>query len=122
LIDSEGYLLTCYRYIELNPVRAAMVDHSSQYPWSSYHYKAMGVVDEIISPHEQYRQLSKTSQARQASYRALFKARILDKTLVQIRDATNKAWVLGSEPFKEAIEMQLNRRVRPATRGETGSR
>ena len=117
LIDSERYLLTCYRYIELNPVRAAMVDHPSAYPWSSYHYNALGKADELICPHEEYQRLAKTTQQRQVAYRALFKARIPDKTLAAIRDATNKAWVLGSEPFKEAIETQLNRRVRPAMRG-----
>jgi putative transposase len=36
LIDSDNYLLKCYRYIELNPVRAGMVNHPGQYPWSSY--------------------------------------------------------------------------------------
>jgi putative transposase len=36
LIDSESYLLTCYRYIELNPVRADMVPHPRDYLWSSY--------------------------------------------------------------------------------------
>jgi len=30
LIDSEGYLLVCSRYIELNPVRAGMVDHPGE--------------------------------------------------------------------------------------------
>jgi len=42
LLDSESYLLTCYRYIELNPVRAAMIEHPSQYRWSSYHFNARG--------------------------------------------------------------------------------
>ncbi|MGC2047550.1 MAG: transposase, partial [Gallionella sp.] len=42
LIDSEAYLLTCMRYIELNPVRAGMVAHPSEYPWSSYHHNALG--------------------------------------------------------------------------------
>ena len=27
LVDSEAYLLSCMRYIELNPVRAGMVNH-----------------------------------------------------------------------------------------------
>ena len=36
LIDSEQYALLCYRYIELNPLRANMVKHPSEYPWSSY--------------------------------------------------------------------------------------
>lgn len=42
LIDAESYLLTCYRYIELNPVRAGMVSHPGDYPWSSYRSNALG--------------------------------------------------------------------------------
>ena len=42
LIDSEQYLLRCYRYVEMNPVRAGMVDHPGHYPWSSYRHNAMG--------------------------------------------------------------------------------
>ena len=52
LIDSERYLLTCYRYIELNPVRAeGMVDHPSEYPWSSYRYNVVGESDPLVVPH-----------------------------------------------------------------------
>lgn len=34
LVQSERYLLELYRYIELNPVRADMVDEPSDYSWS----------------------------------------------------------------------------------------
>jgi putative transposase len=30
--DAESYLLRCYRYLELNPVRARMVDTAADYP------------------------------------------------------------------------------------------
>lgn len=42
LVDAEPYLLACYRYIELNPVRAGMVQHPEEYPWSSYRWHALG--------------------------------------------------------------------------------
>lgn len=118
LIDTERYLLTCYRYIELNPVRAAgMVDHPSQYPWSSYHYNALGDTDELVSPHDEYRRLGRTAMARQQAYRALFKTHIGEKMLAEIRESTNKAWVLGSATFKARIQQQLDRRTTPAARG-----
>lgn len=118
LIDTERYLLTCYRYIELNPVRAAgMVDHPSQYPWSSYHYNALGDTDELVSPHDEYRRLGRTTMARQQAYRALFKTHIGEKMLAEIRESTNKAWVLGSATFKARIQQQLDRRTTPAARG-----
>ena len=42
LIESQVYFLTCMRYIEMNPVRAKMVDHPAEYRWSSYAANALG--------------------------------------------------------------------------------
>jgi putative transposase len=107
LIDSENYLLTGYRYIELNPVRAIdMAGHPAEYPWSSYGFNALGKEALLITPHEEYLRLGKTATDRQKAYRALFKLRIPDRTLENIRESTNKAWVLGSDYFKEHIEKQ----------------
>ncbi len=118
LIDSERYLLTCYRYIELNPVRAeGMANHPSEYRWSSYHYNALGQEDTLVSPHTEYLRLGKQAARRQQAYRALFKSRIAQRTLAEIRQATNKAWVLGSGHFKDKIEQQLGRRAAPVARG-----
>jgi putative transposase len=54
LVDTDRYLLTCYRYIELNPVRAHMTDNPADYPWSSYHHNALGQFSPLITPHAQY--------------------------------------------------------------------
>ncbi len=117
LLDSETYLLTCYRYIELNPVRAKMVDHPLEYPWSSYQYNARGEVNQNITPHRLYLRLAKTVEARQKSYRALFQSRLPDRVLADIRESTNKSWVLGSSRFKQQIEKKLNRRAVPLPKG-----
>lgn len=117
LIDTEAYLLTCMRYIELNPVRAGMVSHPSEYPWSSYRHTAMGLSDALVTPHALYRSLGRDDGERQSAYRQLFKTRVADKTLAEIREATNKAWVLGNDRFKDSIESQLARRVSPRSRG-----
>jgi len=117
LIDSEAYLLTCMRYIELNPVRADMVSHPSEYPWSSYHFNALGQINELVSPHLEYLGLDKTDEARQAAYRQLFKHHIAESSIAEIREATNKAWVLGNDRFKQRIQKQLERRVEPSVRG-----
>ena len=97
LVDSDRYLLICYRYIELNPVRAKMVNHPSEYPWSSYSYNASGQDNPFITPHDMYKDLGSDLIERQAGYRALFKTHIPEKLLEEIREATNKAWVLGSD-------------------------
>ena len=55
LVDAERYLLCCYRYIELNPVAANMVEHPGDYPWSSYCHNAFGHKNQIITQHDLYR-------------------------------------------------------------------
>ncbi|MGV6817920.1 MAG: transposase [Thiotrichales bacterium] len=117
LIDSERYALTCYRYIELNPVRAGMVAHPSDYPWSSYHFNALGQADALVTPHKLYTALGRAKTDRQRAYRALFRARIPQQTIDEIRENTNKSWVLGSDRFKSRIEKKLNRPASPRARG-----
>ena len=118
LIDTERYLLTCMRYIELNPVRATgMAEHPSEYPWSSYRHNGLGHSDKLVTPHILYQRLGITKTDRRLVYRQLFKNMVSDKTINEIREATNKAWVLGSELFKNSIEKQLARRATPISRG-----
>ena len=57
LIDSDEYLLACQRYIELNPVRAGMVETPGDYPWSSYRAIAFGEKDPLLTPHLLYQRL-----------------------------------------------------------------
>lgn len=117
LVDADNYLLTAYRYIELNPVRANMVTHASEYPWSSYQGNALGRPIEWLIPHPMYRQLGKTAAERQNAYRALFRGRMPERDLAAIREATNKAWVLGDDRFKAQIEAETGRRSAPLGRG-----
>jgi len=49
LVDSENYLLTCMRYIELNPVRAGMIELPGEYRWSSYSTNGYGKEDACIT-------------------------------------------------------------------------
>jgi putative transposase len=117
IVDTEDYLFTCYRYIELNPVRANMVSHPGEYRWSSYHANALGKYDCLVTPQEQYIALAKEPGERQSIYRDLFKVHIDDKTLTEIRQSTQKGWALGSERFKDDIEFLIKRRTRPLSRG-----
>ncbi|MBL3619678.1 MAG: transposase [gamma proteobacterium endosymbiont of Lamellibrachia anaximandri] len=90
LLDSERYLLACMRYIELNPVRAGMVNHPSEYPWSSYHHNATGLQNGLIQQHSVYRRIGNAAKDRQAGCRALFKRHISGSALAELREATNK--------------------------------
>jgi putative transposase len=117
LVDSDNYFLTVSRYIELNPVRAGMVAHPAEYPWSSYQYNALGKPVELITPHFLYQGLAKTDKTRQKRYTALFDKIIPDYTLEEIRNSINRAWVLGDGQFKREIEKQTGRRASPLARG-----
>lgn len=117
LVDTETYLLRVYRYIELNPVRALMVKHAAEYPWSSYQHNAVGKTVKLITPHQEYLNLGTTPAARQQGYRSLFQGQMSDRDLDDIRAATNKAWVLGSQRFKEHFEKATGRRAVALGRG-----
>src|SRR5690606_30210707 len=70
LVDSDTYLLTCYRYLELNPVRAGMAPDPGDYPWSSYRRNAFGARDPAIAPHPNYVALAREPTDRLIAYRA----------------------------------------------------
>ena len=94
-----------------------MVAHPWEYPWSSYRHTARGEPDGLLTAQRGYRRPGKSPAERQVGYRQLFRARIAERSLVEVREASNKAWVLGDECFKRRVERQLKRRVAPRARG-----
>jgi putative transposase len=117
LIESERYLLTCYRYIESNPVRARIVKSPGEYPWSSYAHHAKGREDKVVREHPVYVALAATPHARQRAYRELFRQPLDGKDLEEIEASMNGGLVPDGDRFKEAIEPAAARRVRPAKGG-----
>ncbi len=112
LIDSESYLLEVYRYIELNPVRACMVNKPSEYQWSSYQCNALGKVSDLRTPHALYLKLGESESQRQQAYRDLFKIHVSNKLIAELRKATNSCLALGSDTFIDQIEALSGRRLR----------
>ena len=107
VVDSERYLLTLMRYIELNPVRAGMVAVPQDYPWSSYRRNGLGEGGpnaDWLSSHTEYSRLGRDDADRQKAYQALFAAAIDPGDLVEIRDCTHKGWALGGARFRAEIE------------------
>lgn len=109
--QAETYLLACQRYIELNPVRADMVNHPAEYRWSSYAANAQGEENAIITPHALYNALGLDAVARKAAYRELFRYQLDIGVVDEIRKATNGNYVLGNTKFAEQISEALDRRV-----------
>ena len=117
MIHDEEYLLTCMRYIELNPVRADMVKSPGAYRWSSYRVNARGLESQLIRPHPLYLALGRTRQRRLDAYTALFKVRLDDNILTGIRSAWQTGTPLGNENFRKKIEARLKCKVGHARRG-----
>jgi putative transposase len=107
LVDSERYGLICYRYIELNPVRAKMVGHPGDYRWSSFAANALGQTDPLLTPHPMWLALGKTNRRRCNAYRELFMNDMLQSKLEAIRYSNRKGLPLGSEAFKAQVEARL---------------
>jgi putative transposase len=106
-VDSERYLLKCYRYIELNPVAAHMVKRPEEYGWSSYAANAWGHDSEVITPHAEYLRLGNEGALRQYAYRELFKISLSEEDLHGIQKAAYSCLPLGSDRFREQIEQEL---------------
>ncbi|WP_462322681.1 transposase [Halochromatium sp.] len=117
VIDADGYLLACMRYIELNPVRAAMVTAPGDYPWSSYRANALGEADPVVKPHALYAGLADAADARRAAYRRLFEDVLSEELLTQVRDCTNGGFVLGPPQMEQQVAAMLGRPVSKGTPG-----
>jgi len=117
LVQAETYLLECQRYIELNPVRAAMVDDPGHYRWTSYRANGLGQPDARLSPHPLYRALGRDDKERQAAYRALFRAHLDRAAIDDIRLALNQSQPLGNARFYAKVEEMTGIRREAKPRG-----
>lgn len=107
IAESAQYVLACYRYIELNPVRAGLALHPAEYCWSSYRINAQGQDDRLISPHQEFLALGTEESTRRASYESLFLYALDEKLLERIRQSTIGGYPLASEGFGARLGAKL---------------
>lgn len=111
VVDSENYLLKCYRYIELKSVTANMVKRPEEYQWSSNCCNAWGDLSPVIEPHNEYIRLGKTADERCNSYRDLFSASLSNEDVQFIRKATHYCQPMGNDRFRLQMEEKVGRPV-----------
>jgi putative transposase len=70
LVESERYLLSCYRYIDLNPVRAGIVANPRDYEWSSYRQHAVVCNENWLDTSDAFLALGMKTSTRSAAYTA----------------------------------------------------
>lgn len=111
LVDSDRYLLTAYRYIELNPVRAAMVKKTRASPLVQWHANLARCEDPLVTPHPCFVAMANTPLERADVYGAWLKQGISDDELIAIRQHLQQERALGSKRFQAMAEKTLGRPV-----------
>ena len=117
LVQAETYLLACQRYIELNPVRAAMVEDPAHYRWTSYRANGLGQADARVTPHALYLALGRSEKERLGQYRSLFRTHLDRAAIDDIRLALNQSQPLGNARFYAKIEKMTGQRREARPRG-----
>jgi len=117
LVDSDSYLFSLYKYIEMNPVSAKMVGDVSEYPWSSYPYNALEEPDGLITPHGLYMDLGMTAELRCRRYEAMFETLDISQQRQKITKATLAGEAFGSDAFHNKISLLVNRTTRLSSHG-----
>lgn len=123
LVDSDRYLLTVLRYIELNPVRAAIAASPEEHPWSSARAN-LGLVDDgLVTPHDTYLALGRDRGTRCRVYRDWLAQPLDEEDQAAIRAHLQQERVLGDPRFQAMAAKTLNRAValRPPGRPRAGN-
>jgi putative transposase len=106
VVEADRYLLACMRYIELNPVRAALSAGPAEFVWSSHRHHAGLTHDATITDHTVFWSLGNTPFERQAAYRALFEPGPTEAELALIRRGTHGGWAIGSTAFASGLALK----------------
>lgn len=118
LVDNDRYLLQCLRYIELNPVRAALVDDPAAFPWSSCRDHLGLHFTSLLSPHPTWLGIGSTPEERSPCWRQFLAEAITDEEMTAIRITLQQQRALGSSAFLDLVEARTQRfaGTRPAHR------
>jgi len=111
VIQTERYLLACMAYIDLNPVRAGMVQAARDYPWSSHGHYTGQRIDPLITPHALFWELGNTPFAREAAYAQLVQSGISPVQQAALTDSAMSGWALGEPDFVADLQKRTGRRV-----------
>ena len=106
IISKDDYLLACGSYVELNPVRAGIVEDPKDYKWSSYNVYAYGKKDFIADEHSIYKGLSRNEAERRKKYREFIKGMIKEKDAM--RGEMSRRVIYGSEDFIDKVTTEYN--------------
>jgi putative transposase len=119
LIDSDYYCLACYRYIEMNPVRAGIAASPGDYRWSSYCENIGRRSLRMVDPHPSFLALGDSPASRIDCYRGLFAESLPANALTTIREGLRMGLPIRSDPTacgsapQNSVPSSVRRRGRP---------
>ena len=118
LVQSDTYLLACSRYIELNPVRAQMVERAEDYPRSSFHLRINASSENNwLDDDPCFCALGKTEPIRRERYRSFVEQATPANELQLIREALQRGQLTGTSLFADEIEDITGKRIALRGRG-----
>jgi putative transposase len=104
----ETYLLAAARYVEMNPVKAGLVQRPEDYPWSSARAHMSACNDQLVNVAPLLEMVG--------DWRIFLSAPSEhDVDLLQKHERSGRP--LGQETFVERLETELSRLLRPQKRG-----
>lgn len=110
-IETNEYLLACCRYVEMNPVRAGMVDIPEQYDWSSYRAKVGMAENDMLDMDPVYLGLGETAEKRRVRYAEWVHADIPKHEINLIRNALQRGQLTGNPRFVDEVERKTGQRI-----------
>jgi putative transposase len=122
VIQNDEHLLTVLRYIEANPLRAAIVTRADEYPWSSFRVHGLGEFDELVDPLITYDELSPYPKVRQRQWDEMVHRPVEEASLAAIRRSTATGLPYGDEAWVKRLakKLDLDLTIRPRGRPRKG--
>jgi putative transposase len=117
VVGEDDYFWNCQRYIELNPVRAAIVARPESYRWSSHMRNAFGHPDRVVTPHHMYVALARQARDAPKAYRKMFGRDVESAAILAIRAVLHQERAYGDEAFIARVEQFSRRSPRCRSRG-----
>ena len=108
-VGKDAYFIQCGKYIELNPVRASIVENPEDYKYSSYNYYAEGKPNHLITPDFMYEEMSKDGTERQIRYKELIVDQIIEESYS--KNTWGSTWQRYREQDKINRKLKLNQKV-----------
>jgi putative transposase len=122
VVQSDPYLLASMVSMDLNPVRAGLVQQAADYPWSSHMHYVGQRFDKCLATHAHFWALGNTPFAREAAYRDMVLAGLTPEQQAALSAATLQGWALGAPEYVAQLQKLTPRRVQKNQAGRPVSK